>query len=287
MNKMTTLNTTTAVQQIRSISPDGYEADLPFQNQHYPLKLLHLLSPEVIPGGQQQIKGAVPGMYAGPLGDEQVLFRSFTYQLVGFTLTHPEFLPDQKAPIHDHGERLPREAVFHYVREGYPRSGFYLPNGNEVVPTITALMLVDYGGRQHPSALRFSHSAFKRGRELYGRSGRLKAVVDGEPVRGCHLGKYEMTAVTETKGGKTYLVPKPTLLGVVGEPAGPTLPEYRFADQLRRAFKQGEDWTLLEPPAPPAETKVIEAEPPPADDDPGMVPERVVVDASVEEIIDD
>jgi hypothetical protein len=32
---------------------------------------------------------------------------------------------------------------------------------------------------------------------------------------------------------------------------------------------------------------VIEAEPPPASDNPDMVPEGVVVDAAIEEIIDD
>jgi hypothetical protein len=43
----------------------------------------------------------------------------------------------------------------------------------------------------------------------------------------------------------------------------------------------------MPPEAPPAETKIIEAEPPPADDDPSMVPEGVVVDAAIEEIIHD
>jgi hypothetical protein len=260
-----------ALVQGHGIAPE-YEPDLPFEDQHYPLGLLQALSPEVIPGGQQQIKGAVPGMYAGRLGDEQVLFRSFTCQLIGFTLTHPEFAPDQKKPV-PHGATMPPGAEFHHAHQGYSRTGFYLPNGHQIVPTITALMLVDHGGRQCPSALRFQRSSFAIGRELYSRSGRLKAVIDGEPVRGCHLGKYEMTAVTETKGGKTYFAPKPTLLGVVGEPAGPTLPEYRFADQLRRAFKQGDAWAEIEPPEPPKpETAVIEAESPPADDDPGIVP---------------
>jgi hypothetical protein len=162
-----------------------------------------------------------------------------------------------------------------------------LPNGDQVVATVTVYMMVGYGGRQHPSAFRFSHSAYPVGKQLGSRAAALRAVIDGEKVRSCTVGKYSMTAVRESKNGKTYFVPKPTLLGVVGEPAGPTLPEYRFADQLRRAFKEGEDWTLLEPPEPAAETKVIEAEPPPADDDPGIVPERVVIDAAVEEIIDD
>jgi hypothetical protein len=273
----------TALVQGHGIVPE-YESDLPFQDQHYPLVLLHAQSPQVISGDP---RGAMAGMFTGRLSDEQVLLAEFAFLPIGFTLTHPEFAPNQKRPIFDHGKELPDGAEFRYAGKGVARSGYYLPNGNQVVPTVTALMLVDYGGRQHASAFRFMHSAYPIGRQFGSRAAAVKAEVGGEKIKGCTVAKYKMTAVLETKNGKSYFVPKPVLLGVVGEPAGPTLPEYRFADQLRRAFKQGEDWASLEPPEPPADTKLIEAEPPSPDDDPGMVPERVVVDAAVKEIIDD
>jgi hypothetical protein len=129
------------------------------------------------------------------------------------------------------------------------------------------------------------HTAYPIGMQFGGRAAAVKAEVEGEKVKGYIVAKYKMTAVLETKNGKTYYVPKPVLFAKVGEPGYPPA-EYRFAEELRRAFKQGDDWASLEPPEPPAETKVIEAEPPPADDHPGMVPEGVVVDAAVEEIID-
>jgi hypothetical protein len=230
---MNTLLNSAAIVKGHSIVQGEFEPDLPFHDQQHPLVLLQALSPQVISGDPC---GAMAGMFTGRLGDEQVLLAEFTLQLVGFILSHPQFAPDQKAPIADYGVTMPCEARFHYAQEGYPRSGFYLPNRNQVVPTITAWILVNHDGLQHPSALRFSRSSYRIGRELYTRASKLKAVVEGEQVRGCPLAKYSMTAVPETRNSKTYFVPKPTLLGVVGEPAGPTLPEFRFADQLRRAF---------------------------------------------------
>jgi hypothetical protein len=146
---------------------------------------------------------------------------------------------------------MPREAQFHYAHEGYARSGHWLPNGNQIVPTINAFILVDHGGRQHPSGFRFSHSAYPIGRQFGSRAAGYKAVVEGEKVQGCTLVKHKMTAYRETRAAKTYYLPRPMPLGKVGEVNGPTLAEYRFAEELRRAFKQGNDWASLEPPEPP------------------------------------
>jgi hypothetical protein len=246
---------------------DFHAPDLKFQDQQQAMSLLQALSPQALVGDPRYVKNARPGTFIGRLGDDLVVLVEFIFQAIAFLLTHPEFAPDQKAPVMDHGERLPPEARFHYAHEGYARSGHYLPNGNMVVPTITALMLVILDGRQHASAFRFSHSAFPIGKEFATRAARLKGTAEGETVRVCTAGKYSMTAVRETKNGRTYFVPKSTLLGVVGEPAGPTLAQFRFADELRRAFKQGEDWASLEPPEPPpllpkagSASVVIEAE---------------------------
>jgi hypothetical protein len=245
------------------------ESDLP-QDQRSPLVLLQAPSPQVI---NNDPPGSKAGMFTGFLGDVRVLLNTFVFLPIGFTLTHPEFAPDQKAPVFDHGQKLPRDAVFHYAHEGYPRSCHYLPNGNVVVPTVTLYMLVDHGGGQYPSAFRFAHSAYSIGRQFGSRAAALTAEVEGEKIRGCTVAKHKMTAVLETKNGKSYYVPKPVLFAKVGE-AGYPLPQYDFAEKLRRAFKQGDDWASLEPPEPPptlppAPAKVvIEAEPPPADDNP-------------------
>jgi hypothetical protein len=127
------------------------------------------------------------------------------------------------------------------------------------------------------------HSAYPIGRQFGSRAAALKAEIGGEKVKGCTVVKYKMTAALETKNGKSFFVPKPVLLGKVGEPGYP-LAIYRYAEELRRAFKEGLDWASLEPLAlPAAKAVVIEVDPPPCDDDPNMVPESVVDDA--EEIV--
>jgi hypothetical protein len=254
---------------IKRVVYSNDDPDLPFQDQLYPLLLLQALSPQVIGNDPP---GSMAGMFAGRLGGEQVLLVKFVFMLVGFRLSHPEFAPDQKAPVNEHGEKPPPGTKFYYAHQGKPRSGFYTLDGNQIVPTVNGYMLVEHGGQWHPSGFRFSRSAHAIGRQLGTRAAAFTATIEGESVKRCTVGKCEMTAERKTENGRTYYVPKPTLLGVVGEPNGPTLAEYRFADRLRQAFKAGEPWAELEPPEPPAiqapATVVIEAEPPPADDNP-------------------
>jgi hypothetical protein len=269
MNNLNSSKPTTAVPGRVNIAADGYEADLPFQGQQQPLALLHPQSPQVLAGNDSR---AVAGRFAGPLGGVEVVLTKFAFQLVGLTVSHPQFAPNQKAPVHDHGRYLPREAEFHFAGGPYPRAGFYLPNHDTVVPTVTALMLVDHEGRQYPSAFRFVRTGHKEGKRLGKHAAALKAVVDGETVRGCICGKYLLEALLETGGAHSYYRPKWTLLGVIGEPGGPTVAQYRFAAQLRDAFKRGDDWTAIEAAALPAPGQVpakatpvrTEIEPPPA-----------------------
>jgi hypothetical protein len=232
---------------------------------------------------------AVAGRFAGPLGDTQVMLQKFTFQPIGFELSHPEFAPDpdKKAPVFDHGLYLPRGAEFRRAGGGIARSGFYLANGNQVVPTVTVFMLADHEGRQYPSAFRFVRTGYKEGRRLGEHAAALKAVVDGETVCGCICGKYLLEALLETGGAHSYYRPKWTLLGVVGEPGGPTVAQYLFDAQLRDAFKAGDDWTAIQPPALPAPVPAkptlvrTEIEPPPASPDDYSGP------ASLDEILSD
>jgi hypothetical protein len=229
---MNTLLSSTALVQGRGTVQE-YEPDLPGLDQQWPLVLLQGLSPAVV---NDDPKGAKAGLYLGRLGDEQVLVPTFTGQLVGFIHSCPEYPPDEKVSVKDHG-MLPRGAEFHKAGGAYQRSGYYLPNGHTVVPTVVALLLVDHNGRQYPSALRFQRSSYGIGRELYSRSRRLKAVIDGKETRGCHLGKYAVAAERDPKSGKGNFVPKVVLLGVVGEVAGPTVAEYHYASEARKWFK--------------------------------------------------
>jgi hypothetical protein len=274
------LHTATAVPGRVNIAADGYEADLPFQGHQQPLILLQPLSPQVVAGD------AVAGRFAGPLGGTQVMLAKFAFQPIGFTASCPQFTPGKNIPVAEHGRFLPPDAVFRRAGEGVERSGFWLPNGDQVVPTVTAFMLVDHEERQYPSAFRFVRTGHKEGKRLGNHAAYLKAIVDGEAAFGCICGRYEMTAVIEPRG---YHRPKATLLGVVGEPGGPTVAQYRSAAQLRDAFKRGDDWTAIEVPALPAPALVpakatlvrTEIEPPPASSDDYSGP------ASLDEILSD
>jgi hypothetical protein len=256
------------------------EPDLP-QDQQTAMILLHGQSPAVL---NNDPPGARAGMFLGRLGGELVLLTEFVFLPIGFTLTHPEFVPGQKAPVFDHGVRLPKGADFHYASEGYSRSGFYLPDGNEVVPTVTCFMMVDHNGGQDPSVFRFTHTAYPIGRSFGSRAAVQTAEIAGEKVKGCITAKWRMTSVFETKNGKTYLVPKPLPFAKAGE-AGYPLAQRDFAEKLRGAFKAGDDWTALaasEPlslPKAEAATVVIEADDPQAHEpDESAEPKRSLAD---------
>jgi hypothetical protein len=269
MNTQNILNAATAIPGRVNIAPDGYEADLPFQGQQQPLILLQPLSPQVIDCDPHRVPAPRPGCFAGPLGGTQVMLAKFAFQPIGFTASCPQFTPGQKVPVAEHGAFLPRDAVFRRAGEGVDRSGFWLPNGDQVVPTVTVFMLVDYEGQQFPSAFRFVRTGHKEGKRLGDHAAHLKAVVDGNMAYGCIVGKYEMTAVPEPRG---YYRPKATLLGVVGEPGGPSTAQCRHGEQLRKAFKANDDWTSIALPAPQATTGPTlvrsEIEPPAHTDDP-------------------
>jgi hypothetical protein len=209
------------------------------------------------------------------------VLESLDFLLLRFVLTHPEF---QKGgiggPIHDYGVDKPHDADFHYAHEGYPRSGHYLPNGNEVVPTITAYMLAMIEGRLHPNIFRFTHSAHTIGKNLYFRTEKLKAAVDGKEERGCAVGQYRLTSTLRSEGGRSWFVPVWALLGVVGEAKGPMLEHARCALELRKAFQNGDtDWASLELPA----SAVTSSLPKPESDGPPEPPPRDTYDGPDDE----
>ena len=89
--------------------------DLPFQNQQSPLILLQALSPQVIPGDPRHIAGAMAGMFAGRLDDEQVLFSEFVFQLVGFLSPTPSSRPTRRRRSRITAKGCRTEAQFHYA----------------------------------------------------------------------------------------------------------------------------------------------------------------------------
>jgi hypothetical protein len=77
----------------------------------------------------------------------------------------------------------------------------------------------------------------------------VEAVIDGKVVRHMALGLFEMSSEIERKGSYAWMAPKPTLVGVVGQPGGPSIELAWIAKTLRDSFKQGRAWASQPLPA--------------------------------------
>ena len=236
--------------------------DTPFRDRQS-MSLNHATSPALVIGGSAHVPGAVIGGYTVSLGDERVPMASVLFQVIAFTLSHPEYTVglgdgDRGVFVCDHGVAEPSGMKFLKQGErGVAKAGFYRINdgrpGNKVVPTVTAYGLVD----GHGISYAMYGTAFKPGKDWVIRAERLraKAEIDGkiEELRGCTLGRFKLTSAIEKKGMLSYPVPVITLVGKLGEAGGPTFEQWLLVKQLRKAFKDG-DWTpaeAIDPPDPP------------------------------------
>jgi hypothetical protein len=244
----------------------GDGPDLPFRDRQR-IVLVSATAPELIVGGPRYVPGAVIGDFVVAQGDSKKVFKGskgFEFLLVGMSISHPEYLPRSLggAFVCDHGLKLPSDAKWIKSNEGTEKTGHWRQNGNRVVPTITAYMLVE----GHPAVYDFYSTAFNTGKDLSIRAGRVKAIiscegVDGKvsetvEVKGYGTGKWLMISEIEKKLDRRYPIPIASLVGKLGDEKGPTLDEWRTLQDLRRAFKAGElDWQPLEaiePPEPPS-----------------------------------
>jgi hypothetical protein len=85
----------------------------------------------------------------------------------------------------------------------------------------------------------------------------VSAVIDGKTVRSQVVALWEVRSeIAHGRNNYSWMVPKPTLAGVVGQPNGPSIEMVRFFKSLREIFKQGGAWDAVEPPpllaAPPS-----------------------------------
>jgi hypothetical protein len=233
-------------------------------------------SPEVDPESNRYATGAQVGDFVVPQGDLRKVFKGsvgFEALLVGFSLSHPEYEPGRGAFVMDHGVKKPPGAkwIDKKKQKGVEKSGFYLENGNKVVPTITAYLVTkDEQGHTFGCTYDFYSSAYKVGREFAVRASRLKATldIDGAPkeVKSLAAGKWKFTSRLERKDNNPpYPLPVITLIAKLGAENGPSPHEWVLVQKLRNEFKAGEvGWMpmeALEPPAPGPEWPVLDAKP--------------------------
>jgi hypothetical protein len=156
----------------------------------------------------------------------------FTGVIIGCEPSVSEYEPGESGRYVDTYAKRPGTARF--THEGRP--GWYLPNGNRLVETIAAYMLTEGG----LIALRFRSTALETIKKAYDCADRIRTdiVLDGESLRGCVAGKWTVTTRLEKKGDRRWYKLVMTLLGIAGEPAGPSLDQVRIARVARKAFKR-------------------------------------------------
>jgi hypothetical protein len=87
------------------------------------------------------------------------------------------------------------------------------------------------------------------------------AIIDGKTVRSQVVALWEVGSESvHGRNNYSWMQAKPALIGVVGQPNGPSLEMVRFAKSLREIFKQGGAWEAVELPpllaAPPARVAI-------------------------------
>jgi hypothetical protein len=102
----------------------------------------------------------------------------------------------------------------------------------------------------------FKSTALRAGRDFANRAARISLATDDGDVCAPANGKWNISTRLERKNDLHWFLPVVNLVGLFGEPEGPTKEEWRIALQARRAWQNGLDWdpaNLLALPPPPAE----------------------------------
>jgi hypothetical protein len=244
------------------------------------ITLMQTNSPQLLSGEKRSAPaGTTAGDFvARRLDGAQTVFKGqtgFMAQLIGCRLSNLEYEAGRGTErgrfVEDHGERRPPDTRFLYAdRDGVEKTGYWRENGNRIVPTITALLLVEGFGY----ALSFYNTAYAVGEDLSRRAARLRVTIDGTVIASPVVGNFLITSEVEKKGDRRWF--KPVIGSVIyklGEEQGPTLEEVRFAKGLRDSFKAGGEWMPLEPPTSPSSSPALVTErpdwdePPPRGDD--------------------
>jgi hypothetical protein len=202
-------------------------------------KLLQALSPAVAPGSPWP--DAKPGDILASYEDasEKLFPRSQGMPLVpvAFAESAVEWAPERgarSAPIAHH-DFVPLDAE--WINVGGRKACVRSSNGNRIEKTVFLHMLVE-GFR---TTFAFSSTAYNIGQSFSRDADRVRVTIDGETVRVCG-GLWLMSSELERdpQRGHTWYAPRFKLLGVLGEPAGPSLELVKQARDLRFEFKASE-----------------------------------------------
>jgi hypothetical protein len=196
-------------------------------------------SPELVPGDKRHVPGAQVGWFIVPKGDERVAVDHVDFIAVGFSHYFDEYLPNRGPYVETHLKKPPEAIWLNAKRDNVEKTGLWLPNGNRVVEVILTYMMLNGG---QGGSFAFFGSGFPVGRDLSDRAASLEAVAGTGSVHTCTVGKFRLTSTFEKDGDLRWCKPYVALLGKLGEDKGPTIAEWRQAQTLRRAVKDGVPW---------------------------------------------
>jgi hypothetical protein len=146
-------------------------------------------------------------------------------------------------------------------REGFPmvaKEGRYAPDGSVWERTIYLHSLVVAVGRpavrlDQPicGTFAFKGKSCQIGKNFYrAQLKRVEAVIDGKIARNMTLALFEMASeLVHGRNQYAWMAPKPTLVGVFGQPDGPGIELARVGKKLRGSFKRGGAWASEPLPA--------------------------------------
>jgi hypothetical protein len=164
-----------------------------------------------------------------------------------------------------------------WLKPGVPHDGFptvmkegrYAPDGSVWEHTIYLHSLVVVVGRpaiplDEPicGTFAFKGKSCQIGQNFYrSQLKAVEAIVDGRRSRHMSLALFEMNSeLVRGRNQYAWMAPKPSLVGVFGQPGGPSLELARVAKILRDSFKQNRAWASGPLPAiaaPPTEAPRI------------------------------
>jgi hypothetical protein len=152
-----------------------------------------------------------------------------------------------------------------WLKPGVPRDGFptvikegrYAQDGSVWERTIYLHSLVVAVGQpairlERPicGTFPFRSRGLKIGQNFYRAQLKMvEAVIGGKVVRHMTLGLFEMRSEIARERSYIWVEPKPTLVGVFGQPGGPSIEQARVAKTLRDSFKTGGAWASAPLPA--------------------------------------
>jgi hypothetical protein len=203
------------------------------------ITLVQSNSPELIPGDKRYVPGAAVGSFIVPQGDGREAVAKVDFVAVGFSDYFDEYLPNRGPYVTTHLRKPPGAVWLNAKRDNVEKTGLWLPNGNRVVEVLLVYLVMTGGVG---ASFAFYGTGFPVGRDFSDRAASLKATVGTASVHSCTVGKWRLTATFEKDGDLRWCKPAVSLLGKLGEAKGPTIAEWRQAQTLRRAVKDGAPW---------------------------------------------